>query len=156
MNEICLSEHSEYEGQYETDISGAYVDCNCTSCRDLRTIYNGKKLNNSIVMNRYKLGDKAYFNEHFVLVKDLDSLDEEPVLVSLIAGCEDVEKKAEKLATEKAVIAISGNTLEGEYQCETGRVIECELVPVKLGWKAGKEIHPQKEGFSIQDYYKHG
>lgn len=36
LNDMCLAEQAEYEGQYKKDSYGAYIGCYCSFCETLR------------------------------------------------------------------------------------------------------------------------
>jgi hypothetical protein len=101
------------------------------------------------------IGDKTVFEEHWVLIKDIDSKDEEPVLVNIRKDPgEGFEKLAEAQALKTCALAMGGNTLHAEYQGKTGRTMEAEWKVIKCGWVTGAEITPKDDNFNIDDHFK--
>lgn len=99
------------------------------------------------------LGDKGVFIEHYAIVKDLDSLMEEPYTMLLLEGIQDVESRVEDSAVKNCVLAMNGNALEAEYQGKTGRTVQCTWSEItKFGWKRGEEITPAE--VDLKDLFK--
>lgn len=107
-----------------------------------------------------EIGDKAIFIEHAVLCRDLDSLMEQPILVTVIATHADPEIRAVELAKKDNglsadstnALALSGNTLEYEYLQPTGKQVQAVWGVVRLGWIKPQEI--AERTFDITSYYK--
>lgn len=48
MNRICEAEFEEYEGQFRKDCTGAYEDCHCPKCIELRRIAQIERVDESL------------------------------------------------------------------------------------------------------------
>jgi len=101
------------------------------------------------------VGDTTIFLEHLVIVKDIDSSDEEPVRVMVKKDEINYSEVAERYAKNKAVLAMNGNTLEAEYHSETGKSVEAEWRPTRYGWVPGKELTAAASD-DDSEHFKHG
>lgn len=101
-----------------------------------------------------KLGDKTIFVEHMVIIKDLDSLDEQPVCVNIRENTEKTEALAEAAAMRSPanMLAMNGNKLEAEYFGPTGRTLEAEWKWIKQGWGTNKDLTPAT--LDVDSYFK--
>jgi len=107
-------------------------------------------------MNKPQPGDKIKMIEHFVVIKDKDNGDQIAITLGYIEGAENVPLKAEKAAeTHKDnVLVLSGNSLECEYQGETGRTYMAEWAPIKYGWRKLEEGELTPSTINLDDYLK--